>query len=200
MWRAGEQGGVAVERQGVEEESVAAEERGLPVGIAGKGGSGNQPTAQLRRACLVASCIILSSAGAAAQGGAAPDPEIAKRLIACLDLAEERPRLQCYDSLVRQLAASAGNPQDQQPTAIYSLAGRDDHDSEALTIKQPWRLRWTFEGSILAIELRSQDNELVDIIGHQIGEGEGESEPLEPGVYRLAMRGIGSWSVSVEPR
>jgi hypothetical protein len=179
---------------------MEAEERGLPVGLAGKGASGKQPTTRLWRACLVASCIVLSPTGSAAQVGATLDSEIGKRLIGCLELAEERPRLQCYDSLVRQLAASAGNPQDQQPTAIYSLAGRDDHDSEALTIKQPWRLRWTFDGSILAIELRSQDNELVDIIGHQIGEGEGESEPLEPGVYRLAMRGIGSWSVSVEPR
>ena len=189
-----------MKEQGVEEGSVEAEEPSLPVDRVGKGANGMQPTARLWQACLVAICIALSPAASAAQDRPSLDPEVGKRLIACLDLAEERPRLQCYDSLVRQLAASAGNPQDQQPTAIYSLAGRDDHDSEALTIKQPWRLRWTFEGSILAIELRSQDNELVDIIGHQIGEGEGESEPLEPGVYRLAMRGIGSWSVSVEPR
>lgn len=31
---------------------------------------------------------------------------------------------------------------------------------------------------------------LIDVIGQQIGEGGGRSEPQEPGTYRLAVRGL----------
>ena len=81
--------------------------------------------------------------------------------------------------------------------ARHSFTGRDDWDSEPFEVTQPWRVTWQNEGSLLTVELRGEQGEMLDVIGNQIGRGGGRSEVQEPGVYRLAVRGLGGWRVQV---
>jgi hypothetical protein len=80
---------------------------------------------------------------------------------------------------------------------MHSFTGKDDWDSQVLEVDKPWRLVWQNQGSLLTVELRSEQDELLDVIGNQIGKGGGRSESLEPGSYRLAVRGLGGWRVQV---
>ena len=121
------------------------------------------------------------------------------RLIGCVDVQQETLRLQCYDSLLQPLAQGRIDDTSQSASVIHSFAGSDDHDTDVLTIREPWHLRWALDGSLLSIELRADDGSLVDMVGNQIGAGHGRSAPLEPGVYRLAIRAIGDWKLVLEP-
>jgi len=142
-------------------------------------------------------------AGGAALAGAQDAEEFEsttlERLFRCVDVAEESLRVQCYDAVVQPLAEARVDPEFEQDHTFYAFSGRDDHDTETLTIEQPWRARWVFEGSILTIELRLANGELVNIVGNQIGAGHGETDLLEPGAFRLAVRAIGKWQIAVEP-
>src|SRR3546814_8908577 len=79
------------------------------------------------------------------------------------------------------------------------LTGRDDWDSQPFEMTKAWRLVWQNQGSLLTVELRAEQGEMLDVIGNQIGQGGGRSEVQEPGVYRLAVRGLGGWRVQVVP-
>lgn len=122
-----------------------------------------------------------------------------ERLFRCVDIPDDTLRVQCYDALVRPLADARVDSEFQNEITLYAFSGRDDHDTETLTIEHPWRARWVFEGSILTIELRQPNGELVNIVGNQIGAGHGNTELLDPGTYQLAIRGLGKWQIAVEP-
>src|SRR3546814_267050 len=83
--------------------------------------------------------------------------------------------------------------------SAHSFTGRDDWDSQPFEMTKAWRLVWQNQGSLLTVELRAEQGEMLDVIGNQIGQGGGRSEVQEPGVYRLAVRGLGGWRVQVVP-
>lgn len=136
---------------------------------------------------------------AGAQDAGSADSAAFERLFRCVDMAEEALRLQCYDAIVEPLADARVDSDFQEDHTLYAFSGRDDHDTETLTIEQPWRARWVFEGSIFTIELRLPNGELVNIVGNQIGAGHGNTDVLQPGAYQLAVRAIGKWQIAVEP-
>lgn len=133
----------------------------------------------------------------------APSPAISQdvgdRLVECRKVAKPQDRLKCYDALADEMGVEAAESVDISPDAILTAVGSGDGDSELFTTTEPWRVRWETEGGILTIELRTSQGQLQAIIGNQIGAGFGESEPQEPGQWRLAMRGVGAWRIEVVP-
>lgn len=137
---------------------------------------------------------------AGAQEGGSEEGATMERLFTCIDLEQESLRLRCYDSIVRPLADARADPSFSGEGTITAFSGKDDQDTEMLTFEEPWRVRWTLDGSMLSIELRGSDNGLIDIVGNQIGAGDGSSRKvLPPGTYRFAIRAIGAWQVAIEP-
>jgi hypothetical protein len=151
---------------------------------------------------VLAVCILLAvtllSGRAAAQSAAADDTtKLADQIIDCAGLSENAERLRCYDELAEPLVGIEEPTADGSGQALHSFTGKDDWDSEVLEVDKPWRLVWQNQGSLLTVELRSEQGELIDVIGNQIGKGGGRSESLDPGSYTLAVRGLGGWRVQV---
>ncbi|MGF1608777.1 MAG: hypothetical protein ACFCUQ_05235 [Kiloniellales bacterium] len=115
---------------------------------------------------------------------------LARELLSCMEVEDDGQRLACFDRVTEPLVQRA-----QQDETV--LQGEGDWDSENLTLERPWRLAWHLEGSILTIELRDGIGRLESIVGNQIGAGEGASEVLRPGTWRLAVRAVGTWEVRV---
>lgn len=147
------------------------------------------------RAFTSAALVAVPLAVAAQTSGSEDTTKLADQLVYCAGLSGEKERLACYDALARPLL---GLEESGAATAArHSFTGRDDWDSEPFEVMNPWRLTWQNEGSLLTIELRSEQGEMIDVIGNQIGRGGGRSEVQPPGVYRLAVRGLGGWRVQV---
>lgn len=145
---------------------------------------------------LTTAAILLAPYAAVAQTGPEDTTKLADQLVYCAGLTGEQERLRCYDTLARPLL---GLKEGGETTAAarHSFTGRDDWDSEPFEVMQPWRVTWQNEGSLLTVELRTEQGEMLDVIGNQIGRGGGRSEVQPPGVYRLAVRGLGGWRVQV---
>ena len=122
---------------------------------------------------------------------------LADELIDCAGLAGTAERLACYDALAQPLLGLDEAATGQGPKALHSFTGKGDWDSEVLEIQAPWRVTWTNQGSLLTVDLLTAQEEILDVIGNQIGSGGGRSKILEPGSYRLAVRGTGGWRVQV---
>jgi len=120
----------------------------------------------------------------------------AQQLLSCMALDEDAARLACFDRAAAPLAAAE---RAAEGSAVKLLQGEGDLDSKSFEMTGPWRVAWVSKGSILTIELRSGLGEVHDVVGNQIGAGEGASEVLDPGVWQLAIRGIGAWQVRVVP-
>jgi hypothetical protein len=147
-------------------------------------------------------CILLAmtllGGRAAAQSAAADDTtKLADQIIDCAGLSQNDERLRCYDELAEPLVGIEEPTADGVGQALHSFTGKDDWDSEVLEVDKPWRLVWQNQGSLLTVELRNDQGELLDVIGNQIGKGGGRSESLDPGSYTLAVRGLGGWRVQV---
>jgi hypothetical protein len=123
--------------------------------------------------------------------------ELADELIDCAGMADASARLECYDAVAQPLLGLEQGEGGQGPAALHRFTGKGDWDSEVLEIAGPWRATWQNQGSLLTIELLTPQGEMVSVIGNQIGSGGGRSEVLEPGTYRLAVRGLGGWRVQV---
>jgi hypothetical protein len=154
----------------------------------------------MSRGSHLAAFLLLAGAlaaghGARAQTGPEDTTRLADQIIACAGMTGEGERLACYDQLAQPLLGLEKG--EGQAEAVHSFTGRDDWDSPPFEIARPWRLVWQNEGSLLTVELRGEQGEMLDVIGNQIGEGGGRSEVQEPGVYRLAVRGLGGWRVQV---
>ena len=144
---------------------------------------------------LIAAAVVAAPLTAAAQTAGPEDTtKLADQLVYCAGLPGEQERLQCYDALARPLL---GLEEGGAAAALHSFTGRDDWDSEPFEVTRPWRVTWQNEGSLLTVELRGEQGEMLDVIGNQIGRGGGRSDVQEPGVYRLAVRGLGGWRVQV---
>ncbi|MGD1878614.1 MAG: hypothetical protein ACFB13_14090 [Kiloniellaceae bacterium] len=136
------------------------------------------------------------SPAARAQSLSADDTtELADEIIGCAGLTAEAERLKCFDRVAAPLMGLGDSPQSGTADALQSFTGKGDWDSDVVEFERPWRLVWQSQGSLLTVELHSAQGELVDVIGNQIGKGGGRSEVLEPGSYRLAVRGLGGWRV-----
>ncbi|HEY9538574.1 MAG TPA: hypothetical protein VIS03_13370 [Kiloniellaceae bacterium] len=150
---------------------------------------------------LAFASLAIASLAIAAPAAAQTVPEettkLADQLIACAGLPGSEDRLKCYDRLAQPLLGL--ETEDSAPTAAHSFTGRDDWDSQPFEMTKAWRLVWQNQGSLLTVELRAEQGEMLDVIGNQIGQGGGRSEVQEPGVYRLAVRGLGGWRVQVVP-
>ena len=149
------------------------------------------------------SAVVLVSvlAGAGAGPAAAQSGEtssLADELVACAAIRDEGERLACYDGLAQPLARLDAEAVDEDEI-LHTFSGKDDGDSGTVDIGQPWRAVWQSDVSILTIELREPDDNLIGTIGFQIGKGGGRSDVQEPGVYKLAMRGNGTWQVNIVP-
>jgi hypothetical protein len=155
-----------------------------------------------RRAKL-ATCLVLVAATAAgsvarAQSISGDDTtKLAEEILSCSALQDEAARLECYDTLAQPLLGLEQATEQGDAAALQSFTGTDDWDSEVLEIPRPWRLVWQNRGSLLTVELWTPQEEMLDVIGNQIGQGGGRSDVLEPGSYRLAVRGLGGWNIKV---
>lgn len=120
-----------------------------------------------------------------------------RKLVSCLRIEAPMERLDCYDEVVDRLSrmAEPGGPEGE--SLVESFVGADDWDSPVLEMKRSWHVAWRTETNILTIELRGTRGEHLTVVGHQIGSGTGQSDPIEPGVYRLALRGFGDWRIDV---
>lgn len=137
--------------------------------------------------------------GAAAQSGENGTSKLGDRLISCAGIEDDQDRLGCYDEVAQPLAGLDEDTAEGNANVLQSFAGEDDWDSELFEIEQPWRVTWQTKANILTIELYGPEGELVDVVGNQIGAGGGTSGTLEPGRYRLAARGVGSWQIKALP-
>jgi len=151
---------------------------------------------------VLAVCLLLAvslfTGRAAAQAAADDDTtKLADQIIDCAGLSEKGERLQCFDEFAAPLMGIDEPEVPGSSRALHSFTGKDDWDSQVLEVDKPWRLVWQNQGSLLTVELRTEQDELLDVIGNQIGKGGGRSESLEPGSYRLAVRGLGGWRVQV---
>ncbi|HEY9548020.1 MAG TPA: hypothetical protein VIR45_00845 [Kiloniellaceae bacterium] len=141
------------------------------------------------------------AAGAAAQAQTQPGEEddttkLAEEILSCSALKNETARLACYDALAQPLLGLE-KPGQADSGALLNFTGTDDWDSEVVEINKPWRLVWQNQGSLLTVELWTPQSEMLDVIGNQIGQGGGRSQVIEPGSYRLAVRGLGGWNIKV---
>jgi hypothetical protein len=151
---------------------------------------------------VLAVCLLLAvsvfSGRTVAQSAADDDTtKLADQIIDCAGLSESGERLRCFDEIAAPLMGIDETETPGSRRAMHSFTGKDDWDSQVLEVDKPWRLVWQNQGSLLTVELRSEQDELLDVIGNQIGKGGGRSESLEPGSYRLAVRGLGGWRVQV---
>jgi len=150
----------------------------------------------------LAVCLLLGlslfAGKAAAQSVAADDTtKLADQIIDCAVLTGDTERLSCFDELAAPLVGIEEPDVEGTGKALHSFTGKDDWDSDVLEVATPWRLVWQNQGSLLTLELHSDQGELLDVVGNQIGKGGGRSESLKPGRYRLAVRGLGGWRVQL---
>lgn len=151
----------------------------------------------MKNAAMVALATFVIAAPASAQTAPEETTKLADQLVSCAGLPNEQDRLECYDRLAQPLMGLQAH--GSAPEAEHSFTGRDDWDSQPIEMTTAWRLVWQNEGSLLTVELRTEQGEMLDVIGNQIGPGGGRSEVQEPGVYSLAVRGLGGWRVQVVP-
>jgi len=157
--------------------------------------SSTAPAAGLFGALAFIAGVFIAGTSALAQTAEDDTTKLADEIIQCAGLESDAARLECYDELAGPLMGLEKPADSAGPATLHSFTGKDDWDSEALDFTRPWRLVWQNQGSLLTVELRSEQGELIDVIGNQIGRGGGRSETLEPGTYRLAVRGLGGWRV-----
>jgi len=147
------------------------------------------------RLALSALLVPLVLAGARAQSGSDETTTLADELLKCAGMPGEGERLECYDAVAQPLLGLEGSQQSVSDEALHSFTGKGDWDSRQLEMKGPWRVTWQNQGSLLTIELWDAAGELLNVVGNQIGRGGGRSDVLNPGNYRLAVRGTGGWRV-----
>lgn len=119
---------------------------------------------------------------------------LAREMMSCLPIEDDAARLACFDAVAAPLAQAEA---DAEESAVKVLQGEGDWDSEVFTMEDPWHIAWSSEGSLLTIELHDGNGQLDDVVGNQIGGGEGTSPGLDPGTWRLAIRAVGAWQVRV---
>ena len=146
-------------------------------------------------AVFIAGASIATTAAFAQTRAQDDTTKLADEIIGCAGRQSDAARLECYDELAGPLMGLEQPSDSEGPGTLHSFTGKDDWDSEPLDFDQPWRLVWQNQGSLLTVELRTEQGELVEVVGNQIGRGGGRSEPIEPGTYRLAVRGLGGWRV-----
>lgn len=142
--------------------------------------------------CGVALC---AAAPLQAQTASDDTTRLANEIIECAGLESGTARLACYDGVAGPLMGITESEDGIEDGSLHSFTGKNDWDSDVLEIEGPWRLVWQNQGSLLTVELRSAQGELIDVVGNQIGKGGGRSKALAPGSYRLAVRGLGGWRV-----
>lgn len=150
----------------------------------------------MRSLTAVVVALVMAAASAEAQTREEDDTtKLADEIIKCAGLQSDTARLQCYDEVAGPLMGLNKPADSDGPATLHSFTGKNDWDSEALDFDRPWRLVWQNQGSLLTVELWTTQGELIDVVGNQIGKGGGRSGPLDPGTYRLAVRGLGGWRV-----
>jgi hypothetical protein len=157
------------------------------------------PPKFLRRLLPALLSVALPAGAALAQAPNDETTTLADELIDCAGLPGDGERLECYDALAQPLLGLDGDAEAPTDQAIYGFTGKGDWDSEVLEVERPWRVTWQNQGSLLTIELWDSAGELLNVVGNQIGRGGGRSEVLDPGSYRLAVRGTGGWRVQAVP-
>lgn len=146
---------------------------------------------------LFASAVAASGPAQAQSEEEEDTTKLAEEILNCAGLPHEDDRLECYDALAAPLLGLEKPSEASEGGALHSFTGTDDWDSEVVEVDRPWRLVWQNKGSLLTVELWTPQEEMLDVIGNQIGQGGGRSEVQEPGSYRLAVRGLGGWNIKV---
>lgn len=147
-------------------------------------------------ACALTAHLIAGLAPAAAQEAPTVDltSPLARELLSCVAIEDDAARLACFDRTAAPLARAE---QEAEEAAVKVLQGSGDWDSEFFAMDGPWHVAWALDGSILTLELSERDGQRRDIVGNQIGSGEGVSRTLDPGTWQLAVRAVGGWRVRV---
>lgn len=140
--------------------------------------------------CATATALIAVVDVSMAQPAIGGDP-LTAQIVECASIRDDTRRLECFDRAV----ASIAQP-DKKAFEIF--AGEGDWTSDLVTLDRRWRIEWRSTGQMLAVELRDADNYFKAIAGNQVGPGEGRSDTLAPGSYRINVRAIGgAWRVTL---
>lgn len=148
----------------------------------------------LAASLALAVLVSIRTGSAAAQDTATG---LADALIACMAIEQAEQRLACYDALAGPLAGLKPDQENDEDALLFKFAGKDDGDSQPFQVADRWRVVWHSDTSVLTIELWDPQGSLIGTIGFQIGKGGGRSDVQPPGHYKLAVRGSGSWRISV---
>ncbi|MDQ8698476.1 hypothetical protein [Hyphomicrobium sp. LHD-15] len=103
----------------------------------------------------------------------------------CLAIADDAPRLACYDREVRKRVTP-------------SFSGRLNKTTERFHIEAPTTLRFQSDGAIFVLYLKSDANEVIQNL-HLGGGGEASYVIDRSGIYFLDINGSESWRIWLEP-
>ena len=135
--------------------------------------------------------LTLSSTIAAAQSPPSIPGTISEEIVLCASIEGDSTRLACYD---RSVEALIGESNPEQDDAAHAFVGEGDWTSEVVQMSRPWQVTWQSAAAMLTIELRTADNQFVSLVGSQVGEGEGRTNSLDPGDYRINVSAFnGEW-------
>ena len=106
------------------------------------------------------------------------------QMVECASIRDETRRLECFDRAIARLTQP-----DKRSSRTF--VGEGNWTSDLVTMDQRWYIEWRPTGQMLAVELLDVDNYFKGVAGSQVGPGEGSSNPLAPGSYRINVRAIG---------
>jgi hypothetical protein len=130
----------------------------------------------------------LLAVGPAAAQTPAQSPGISEELLACAAIDDDVSRVACFD---RTLAPLLGDAEGGTEDAAHAFAGNADWTSNIVEMAGPWHIAWRSTATLLSIEIRTGENVFVSVAGTQIGAGEGRSDTLDAGNYRISVTAIG---------
>lgn len=82
---------------------------------------------------------------------------------------------------------------------VAEFSGSGIQSTRPFTVKGPWEVQWSSEGSFLAIMLKKPDEPdgFPKIIANQQGSGPGSSYQPQGGTYYFETNAIGGWHIKV---
>lgn len=101
-------------------------------------------------------------------------------------------RLVCYDLAVQELAATRPTLDGE---SLVQVAGTGNQSLDTFVFADGWQLEWRCDGDYLLVRDFDDDGKARHIVASQVTAGEGRSNRLPPGSYRLSVLASGDWEL-----